>query len=117
MYNNKRKISHIRNANISLEQRYLKEQAPPPPGAPPPPPGAPPPPPGAPPSGSQTTREPIKPMEAASKPKSIKDSSGNIINWEKMTDEQKNEVAKKCGHDSKETYEKEKWKCAVQEKK
>ena len=62
-------------------------------------------------------------MEAASKPKSIKDSSGKIINWEKMTDEQKNEVAKKCGHDPKdghdpkEKYEKEKWKCAVQEKK
>jgi len=119
MYSNKRKIQNIQKSNLILEQRYLKEQAlpPPPAAAPPPPAGAPP---ASPPTStttpsSSTTRTPITPMEKTSGPKSIKDKSGKVVEWEKQTDEQKKNVATKCGHNSVEDYEKSKWNCAVQE--
>jgi len=54
-------------------------------------------------------------MEKTSGPKSIKDKSGKVVEWEKQTDEQKKNVATKCGHNSVEDYEKSKWNCAVQE--
>ena len=82
MYFNKRKTQNIQKSNLILEQRYLKEQAAPPP-APPAPPAAPAP--AAAPADSPTTpsssstRTPIKPMVKASGPKSIKGKDGKVI--------------------------------------
>lgn len=114
MYFNKRKTQNIQKSNLILEQRYLKEQAPPPPPAPAAAPPASPPTSTTTPSSS-TTRTPIIPMEKASGPKSIKDKSGKVIEWEKQTEDQKKNVATKCGHKSVEDYEKSKWNCKVQE--
>lgn len=104
------KIKHIQESNLILEQRYLKEQAPPPPPAANPTASTTTPP-------SNTTRTPITPMEKTSGPKSIKDKSGNVVEWKNQTDEQKKNVATKCGHKSVEDYEESEWNCAVQEEK
>lgn len=108
MYFNKRKTQNIQKSNLILEQRYLREQAPPPP-APPAPANSPTTP------SSSSTRTPIKPMVKASGPKSIKGKDGKVIEWEKQTEDQKKNVATKCGHKSVDEYEKSEWKCAVQE--
>jgi hypothetical protein len=104
MYFNKRKTQNIQKSNLILEQRYLKEQAPPPP--PPADPAAP---------SSSTTRTPIKPMVKSSGPKSIKGKDGKVIEWKNQTEDQKKNVATKCGHKSVDEYEKSEWKCMVQE--
>ena len=104
MYFNKRKTQNIQKSNLILEQRYLKEQAPPPP--PPADPAAP---------SSATTRTPIKPMVKSSRPKSIKGKDGKVIKWKKQTEDQKKNVATKCGHKSVDEYKKSEWKCMVQE--
>lgn len=126
MYLNKRKTQNIQKSNLILEQRYLKEQAPPPPApaaAPAPAASAPAAPaPAAPaPAGSPTTpsssstRTPIKPMVKASGPKSIKDKNGKVTEWEAQDEQQKLSVAKKCGYTSVKEYQDQEWKCEVQE--
>jgi hypothetical protein len=110
MYFNKRKTQNIQKSNLILEQRYLKEQAPPPPA-----PAAPAPADSPTTPSSSSTRTPIKPMVKASGPKSIKGKDGKVIEWEKQTEDQKKNVATKCGHKSVDEYEKSEWKCAVQE--
>lgn len=110
MYSNKRKTQNIQKSNLILEQRYLKEQAPPPAPAAPAPAATPPTTP-----SSSSTRTPIKPMVKSSGPKSIKGKDGKVIEWEKQTEDQKKNVATKCGYKSVDEYEKSEWKCAVQE--
>lgn len=113
MYFNKRKTQNIQKSNLILEQRYLKEQAPPPPPAPAPAAPAPADSPTTP--SSSSTRTPIKPMVKASGPKSIKGKDGKVIEWEAQDEQQKLSVAKKCGYTSVKEYQDQEWKCAVQE--
>ena len=95
---NNRKIKNIQESNLKLEKRYLFEQAPP---APP-----------APPTSSGSTRTPIIPMIPNLTAKSIKLKDGTIKMWKDQTDAEKLSVAKKCGWETKEDYEKNKWSCA-----
>jgi len=95
---NNRKIKNIQESNLKLEKRYLFEQAPP---APP-----------SPPTSSGSTRTPIIPMIPNSTAKSIKLKDGTIKMWKDQTDAEKLSVAKKCGWETKEDYEKNKWSCA-----
>ena len=44
--------------------------------------------------------------------KSIKLKDGTIKTWKEQTDAEKLSVAKKCGWETKEDYEKNKWSCA-----
>ena len=98
---NNRKIKNIQESNLKLEKRYLFEQAPPAPPVPP-----------APPASSGSTRTPIIPMIPNSTAKSIKLKDGTIKTWKEQTDAEKLSVAKKCGWETKEDYEKNKWSCA-----
>jgi hypothetical protein len=95
---NNRKIKNIQESNLKLEKRYLFEQAPPTPPAPS--------------TSSGSTRTPIIPMIPNSTAKSIKLKDGTIKTWKEQTDAEKLSVAKKCGWETKEDYEKNKWSCA-----
>lgn len=115
MYSNNRKLKNIQESNLRLERRYLLEQAPPPAPAAPPAPATPPAPAGT--GSTSSNRTVIKPMVATTGPKGMKEKNGTVIEWKNQTDQQKLNVATKCGHKSVEDYEKSEWKCVAEQTK